>query len=138
MGKFYFLKKKRGFFVRFSAFYGQRSVKAFWATRSPWSIGIFFFFSQPVFGHGLLGHPQSLEYSICLPELMLKYSHIEAYFHILLFFILFSFIHVLLLDHFVHCIRRIRRISCLAQKSKMVRYINISKKKNNETNFLQI
>ena len=33
-----FLKKKRWFFGRFSAFYGQRSVTAAWATRSPWSI----------------------------------------------------------------------------------------------------
>ena len=37
-GKFYFFKKKRWFFGRFSAFYGQRSVTAAWATRSPWSI----------------------------------------------------------------------------------------------------
>ena len=29
---------KRWFFGRFSAFYGQRSVTAAWATRSPWSI----------------------------------------------------------------------------------------------------
>ena len=37
-GKFYFLKKKRSFFGRF------------------------FCFLQPAFGHGRLGHPQSLEY----------------------------------------------------------------------------
>ena len=37
-GKFYFFKKKRWFFGRFSAFYGQRLVTAAWATRSPWSI----------------------------------------------------------------------------------------------------
>ena len=36
-GKFYFFKKKRWFFGCFSAFYGQRSVTAAWATRSPWS-----------------------------------------------------------------------------------------------------
>ena len=33
------------FFDRFSAFYGQRSVTASWATRSPWSISLFLFFS---------------------------------------------------------------------------------------------
>ena len=39
-GKFYFFKRKKNrFFGRFfSAFYGQRSVTAAWATRSPWSI----------------------------------------------------------------------------------------------------
>ena len=35
---FIFLSKKGDFFCRFSAFYGQRSVTAAWATRSPWSI----------------------------------------------------------------------------------------------------
>ena len=40
--QFFFLKKKRGFFGRFSAFYGQRSVTAAWATRSPWSILLVF------------------------------------------------------------------------------------------------
>ena len=38
-GKFYFFKKKRSFFQPF------------------------FCFLQPAFGHGRLGHPQSLEYS---------------------------------------------------------------------------
>ena len=38
LGKFYFFKKKKMFFGRFSAFYGQRSVTAAWATPSPWSI----------------------------------------------------------------------------------------------------
>ena len=33
-----FLRKKGVFFGRFSAFYGQCSVTAAWATRSPWSI----------------------------------------------------------------------------------------------------
>ena len=37
-GKFYFFKKKGDFLDVFSAFYGQRSVTASWATRSPWSI----------------------------------------------------------------------------------------------------
>ena len=37
-GNFYFFKKKRWFFGRLSAFYGQRLVTAAWATRSPWSI----------------------------------------------------------------------------------------------------
>ena len=35
---FIFLRKKTDFFGRFSAFYGQRSVTAAWATGSPWSI----------------------------------------------------------------------------------------------------
>ena len=35
---FIFLRKKCVFFGRFYAFYGQRSVTAAWATRSPWSI----------------------------------------------------------------------------------------------------
>ena len=39
MGKFnFFTKKKTDFSDVFSAFYGQRSVTAAWATRSPWSI----------------------------------------------------------------------------------------------------
>ena len=38
-GKFYFLRKKGDFSDVFSAFYGQHSVTAAWATRSPWSIG---------------------------------------------------------------------------------------------------
>ena len=42
-GKLNFFKKKNWFFVRFSAFYGQRSVTAAWATRSPWSIFSFLF-----------------------------------------------------------------------------------------------
>ena len=35
---FIILRKKCVFFGRFYAFYGQRSVTAAWATRSPWSI----------------------------------------------------------------------------------------------------
>ena len=35
---FIFLRKKGDFSDVFSAFYGQRSVMAAWATRSPWSI----------------------------------------------------------------------------------------------------
>ena len=35
---FIFLRKKGDFSDVFSAFYGQRSVTAAWATRSPWSI----------------------------------------------------------------------------------------------------
>ena len=35
---FIFLRKKGDFSDDFSAFYGQRSVTAAWATRSPWSI----------------------------------------------------------------------------------------------------
>ena len=38
MGKFYFFTKKTDFSDVLSAFYGQRSVRAAWATRSPWSI----------------------------------------------------------------------------------------------------
>ena len=38
LGNFYFFTKKSRFFGRFSAFYGQHSVTAAWATRSPWSI----------------------------------------------------------------------------------------------------
>ena len=34
----FFLRKKGDFSYVFSAFYGQRSVTAAWATRSPWSI----------------------------------------------------------------------------------------------------
>ena len=37
---FIFLRKKGDFSDVFSAFYGQRSVTAAWATRSPWSIYI--------------------------------------------------------------------------------------------------
>ena len=37
-GKFNFFRKKGDFSNVFSAFYGQRSVTAAWATRSPWSI----------------------------------------------------------------------------------------------------
>ena len=39
---FIFLRKKGDCFGRFYAFYGQRSVTAAWATRSPWSIQICF------------------------------------------------------------------------------------------------
>ena len=35
---FIFLRKKGDFSDVFSAFYGQRSLTAAWATRSPWSI----------------------------------------------------------------------------------------------------
>ena len=38
LGKFYFLRQKNVFFGHFYAFYGQRSVTAGWATRSPRSI----------------------------------------------------------------------------------------------------
>ena len=37
-GKFYFFTEKNTDSAVFSAFYGQRSVTAAWATRSPWSI----------------------------------------------------------------------------------------------------
>ena len=46
---FSFFKKKRWFFGRFSDFYGQRSVTAAWATRSPWSIFLLFFFLLQLF-----------------------------------------------------------------------------------------
>ena len=39
LGKFYSFKEKKVIFrTFFSAFYGQHSVTAAWATRSPWSI----------------------------------------------------------------------------------------------------
>ena len=41
------LGQKGHFFGRFSAFYGQRSVTAAWATRSPWSI-LYMFASQVI------------------------------------------------------------------------------------------
>ena len=37
---FIFLRKKGDFSDVFSAFYGQRSVTAAWAIRSPWSINL--------------------------------------------------------------------------------------------------
>ena len=40
---FIFLRKKGDFSDVFSAFYGQRSVTAAWATRSPWSIPLMLF-----------------------------------------------------------------------------------------------
>ena len=44
---FIFLRKKGDFSDVFSAFYGQRSVTAAWATRSPWSIfGNFYYFTK--------------------------------------------------------------------------------------------
>ena len=39
---FIFLRKKGDFSDVFSAFYGQRSVMAAWATPSPWSISTYF------------------------------------------------------------------------------------------------
>ena len=44
LGNFFFPLKKKVIFERFFTFYGQRSVTAAWATRSPWSI-------QPIFWH---------------------------------------------------------------------------------------
>ena len=44
---FILLRKKNDFSGRFSAFYGQRSVTAAWATRSPWSIHFYFWVTDP-------------------------------------------------------------------------------------------
>ena len=38
LGNFYFLREKKLIFACYFTFYGQRSVTAAWATRSPWSI----------------------------------------------------------------------------------------------------
>ena len=49
---FIFLRKKGDFLDVFSAFYGQRSVTAAWATRSPWSISALFIDTH-------IGYPKS-------------------------------------------------------------------------------
>ena len=46
-----------------SFFLSLSSVFCFWPTSRNLIFGRFFFLLQPAFGHGRLGHPQSLEYS---------------------------------------------------------------------------
>ena len=49
LGNFYFFTKKKLFSSDFSTFYGQHSVTAAWATRSPWSICMSFLVSGYVY-----------------------------------------------------------------------------------------
>ena len=56
---FMFLQKNSEFSAVFSVFYGQRSVTAAWATRSPWSIPAIFCSRKPgptlVLGKNMVG-----------------------------------------------------------------------------------